>query len=104
MHQIAVAGDRLDRNAERLEDVRPGGGRRWDRNRLGVVLVVDQPNRDPARLRGADRVSDAVADRARQADVVERELERVAGGLYEADDARGDVLGLLTTVGQLDEL
>jgi hypothetical protein len=68
-----------------------------------VVLVVDEPNRDPARLRGADRASDAIADLAGQADVVERELERASGGVDELDDPGGDVLGALTAVGQLVE-
>jgi hypothetical protein len=69
-----------------------------------VVLVVDQADLDPARLRGADRLADPVADRSRQANVVERQVERAAGGVDERDDPGGDVLGALTAVGQLDEV
>jgi hypothetical protein len=68
-----------------------------------VVLVVDEPNLDPTRLRSPDRVGHLVADLAREADVVERELERAARGVDELDDPGRDVLGALTAVGQLVE-
>jgi hypothetical protein len=69
-----------------------------------VVLVVDEPNLNPARVRRTDRVGDEVADLAGQADVVERQLERAARLLDEVDDAPCDVVGGLTAVPQLVEL
>jgi hypothetical protein len=69
-----------------------------------VVLVVDQADAHAARLRGANRVRDEVADLPGQADVVEGELERLARGLDEVDDPACDVVGGLTAVGQLVEV
>jgi len=104
VHQVAKAGDRLDRDAERLEDRGLGGRRRryWDR--VAVILVVDEPDLDAARLGSADRVGNSVADRARQADVVERELEAAARALDEVDDPPRDVLRRLASIGQLVEV
>jgi hypothetical protein len=68
-----------------------------------VILVVDQSDRDAARLRGTDRVGDAVADRPRKPNVVERQLQRAARVVNEPDDPVGDVLGPLTAVDQLVE-
>jgi hypothetical protein len=69
-----------------------------------VVLVVDKPNLDAARPSRADGIADEIADRAGQTNVVERELERLAGGLDEVDDAAGDGVGGLAAVAELVEL
>jgi ubiquinone biosynthesis protein UbiJ len=55
-------------------------------------------------VRGADRIRYLVADLAGEPHVVEGELERLARRLDEVDDARSDVLRLLTAVSQLVEL
>jgi hypothetical protein len=68
-----------------------------------MVLVVDEAHLDAARMRGADRVGDPIADRSRQAYVVERQLERAARAIDEVDDPGGDVVGALTAVSQLVE-
>jgi hypothetical protein len=69
-----------------------------------MILVVDEPNVDAARLGVADGIGNLVADRAGQTHVVEGELERLAGRLDEVDDAPCDVLGGLAAVAELVEL
>jgi hypothetical protein len=69
-----------------------------------VIEVVDEPHLDAARLRSADRIRNLIADRARQANVVKRQLERGASGIDEVDDPTRDILRLLTAVGQLMQI
>jgi hypothetical protein len=69
-----------------------------------VVQVVEDADLDAARVRRTDRIGNVVADLAGQADVVERELQRLLRGLDEVDDPLRDLLGGLAAVGQLVEL
>jgi hypothetical protein len=64
VHQVAVAWDRLDWDAERLEDRRVRRRRRRDGDRIDVVEVVDETDLDAACLSGTDRIGDLVADLA----------------------------------------
>ena len=109
VHQVAPAGDRLApaRRASRARAARcaAGPGRTGARRRRRpLVLVVGDAHGDPARGRGADRVGDAVADRAGQPDVVEREVERAARRLEPREQPVGDGLGRLPAVGQRPRL
>ena len=105
VHEVAPAGDRLHRHAERLEHVRLGARRGGEERPLDVlrralVLVVGDPDGHPARGGGADRVGHPVADRAGQAHVVEGEVERSARGLEPREQPVGDVVGRLPAIGE----
>ena len=107
VHEVRLAGDRAGRQRERLDQGRLGLRRRRVLGVAGAVVVVGQAHVDAA-PRGADeRVPDAVADLAGQADVVQREDERLAGGVEEAGDQLGDlrrVLGAVLERRELDAL
>lgn len=65
-----------------------------------MVEVVGEANAHPAVDRGDERVSDDVGGRARQTEVVEREVEALLRDADEGGDCVGDLVCGLTPVGQ----
>jgi hypothetical protein len=69
-----------------------------------VVDVVGEPHGDTARRRVDERFANRVADRAGEADVVERKLEPLARGAEKCDQRLADLFGRLAAVRQRAEL
>jgi hypothetical protein len=104
VHEVAPAGDRPHRHAQRLEHVRLGARGRREERAVPVVgrplvLVERDPHAHAAGRGGADRVRHPVADGAGQPHVVECEDERRARRRDPVHDALGDGLGGLAAVG-----
>ena len=70
------------------------------RSRPLRVEVVEQADVDPAPRRLAQRPGDDLAGGIGQADVVEGELERLAGAEHEPGHRLGHILGPLAAVGE----
>jgi len=100
VHEIGLAGDRAQRDAQRLQDGRLGVRRRRVARVAAIGLVEGDPHLHAARRGGADRVGDRFADRPGEAHVVEREVERAPRLAHEADQPLGHVLGALAAVGE----
>jgi hypothetical protein len=77
VHQVGPARHAAGRERERLDLVRPGLGRRWDR-RTGctTIDVVEQADAHAARGRVAQRPEDQPFIVVREIDVVDRDVER----------------------------
>jgi hypothetical protein len=86
MHEIRDSGDADRRKGQGLEELRPGAWR-WREDALVVVGVVGDPHRDAARGGGPQGLGHYVARLVREADVVERQLERVPGLVEKGGDA-----------------
>ncbi len=69
-----------------------------------MIDVVGEPDGDAALGRGGERALDAVGDRAAEADVVERQVERPLGRGEERVELVRDVGRRLAAVGQRPEL
>jgi hypothetical protein len=63
-----------------------------------VVEVVGEADRDAALRRADERVGEDVRERIRQANVVDRDLERRAGGADPVGERVRDLLRRLTAV------
>jgi hypothetical protein len=101
VHEVAPAGDRLQRDPELLEQLRLRSRRRrleGPRLLLALVLVEHDPDPHPAVARRPDGARDVVAHGARKPHVVEREVERLAGRLQPGHQPRRDVLGTLSAI------
>ena len=101
VHQIRPAWNRCGGEWQRLDQRRFGF--RWGRNRRALVDLVDvvhEPNVDSALVCTDKRPPHDVRGLVVQANVVERELERLLRTVDECGDRACDVDGSLTTVGE----
>jgi hypothetical protein len=101
VHEVRPAGDggRLER--QRLDQARLRLRRRRDRRPFVLLVeVVEQADVDAAVVRADERVPHDVGRVVVQAQVVERELERLLRGRNEVRDSVRDVERGLPAVGQ----
>ena len=88
VHQVGDAGNRPRLDRQRFEQLGRRLRRRRHRDRPGVVDVVDEPDDDAALLRVDQRRGDELGRLVVQADVVERELQRLLCGARETRPPR----------------
>ena len=98
------ARDRLVRDAERRDQLRVGLGRRRNGDRVAVVDVVDDPHRDAALVRRADRAADDLRGLVEQVEVVVRQVERALRAREELGDRLRDLDGGLAALAVRAEL
>ena len=104
VHEVGHARDRLVRDAERRDQLRVGLGRRRHGDRVAVADVVDDPHRDAARVRRADRAADDLRGLVEQVEVVVRQVERALRAREEFGDRLRDLDGGLAALAVRAEL
>ena len=104
VHQVRNARDRAGRDVERRDQVGVGLRRRRYRDRVPVVDVVEEPNRDAARRCRPDRVADEGGVLRTEVQVVVGEVERPLGPADELLDPGEDAGRRLAAVGQSTNL
>ena len=104
VHQVGHTGHRLDLHTGRPEAVDEGPvdlGRRRHGDYLGVVLVEHEADGDAALHRGTERVEQRGPGRLLEAEVVDRDVQRLLRVVEEGCDALGHPIGGLSAVGDL---
>jgi hypothetical protein len=104
VHQVRDARDRLCRDFERRDQLRIRLGRRRNRDRVAVVDVVEEADRDAPFGSPADRSADDRGRLGLEVEVVVREVERSPGRRDELCDPAGDLPGALPAVVESPDL
>jgi hypothetical protein len=104
VHQVGHARDRSGRERQRLDQRRIRLGRRRHGRSIRIVDVVGEPDLDPAARRVREGAADDPGERVRQADVVDRDLERFLRRRDETGERMRDLLRRLAAVGERRDL
>src|SRR5512132_3419691 len=104
MHQVRNPRDRPHGHAERVDQGAVRLRRRWNRDRVSVVEVVDEAHSHSSSGGGPDCLGYDTGRLGAQVEVVVREIERALRGADEAGDVLGHLQRALTAVGEGAEL
>jgi hypothetical protein len=104
VHEVGHAGDAAGRHVELVDRGRIALGRRRDRRRLAVVLVEGEPDGDASPGRVLERPGDEPLGLVREAEVVDRDVERALRGGDEVGERAPDLERRLAAVGECPDL